>query len=349
LTNKRIAVIGAGNSGYAIATDLTLAGYEVNLYGSKERGNLDPIIKRGGIELTGSGRRGFAKISRVTTDIAEAIAGAKLVFICYQTQGHEALAKLCASYLEDGQTIVLMPGNLSSILFDKIIKEEGIHKDIKIAETKSAMYGSRRVAGEAKVEIGEVIEKHIAAFPARDTKSVLDEMEKLYPNRLLPGKNVLEIALANRNPFLHVPVCILNIGAIEAPGRPFYPYSERHAPSVQKIGVAVLRENSAVTKKLGLADLARPMDQLTQRPTPGMDKTLGPKDTQHRFITEDVPYGLVITASLGDMIGIPTPVTKALITLASEINGTDYFTEGRTVERLGISGLSIEELNEFFI
>lgn len=347
MANRRIAVIGAGNCGYALAADLTLAGYEVNLYGSKERGNLDPVIKRGGIELIGVARKGFAKVSRVTTDIAEAIVGAKLVMITYQSHEHEALARLCAPYLEDGQTIVLVPGDLGSVVFAKTLKEEGVCKHIKIAETRTAMYGSRRVIGEARVNIDTVFPNYIAAFPAQDTKSVLDEVTEVYPD-LLPGKNVLEVALGFTN-FIHVPMTILNTGTVEAPGRPFYIYGEAKTPSVLTITRAVEREISAVIKKLGLRNFFLEEDKLlTKQPRPGLDKILGPKDMQHRFITEDCQIGLVLRASLGDMIGVPTPVTKALITLASEINGTDYFTEGRTVERLGISGLSIKELNEFF-
>jgi len=347
VVDRRIAVIGAGNSGYALAADLSLAGYEVNLYGSKKRGNLDPVIKCGGIELIGVARKGFAKVSRVTTDIAEAIVGTKLVMITYQSHEHEVLAKLCAPHLEDGQTIVLMPGDLGSVLFAKILKEKGVCKHIKIAETTTAMYDSRCVTGEARVKINTVLPNYIAAFPAKDTKSVLDEVTEVYPD-LLPGKNVLEVALGSTN-FGHVPTTILNTGTVEAPGRPFYAYGEAETPSVLTTIRAVEREINAIIKKLELRNFFLEHNKLlAKQPRPGLDKILGPKDMQHRFITEDCQIGLVFRASLGDMIGVPTPVTKALITLASEINGTDYFTEGRTVERLGISRLSIEELNEFF-
>lgn len=45
------------------------------------------------------------------------------------------------------------------------------------------------------------------------------------------------------------------------------------------------------------------------------------------------------------MINVPTPATKALLTLASVINETDYLKEGRTVGKLGLCGLSANELN----
>ena len=73
MKTKKIAVLGAGHGGYGMAADLTLAGYEVHFYGSRERGNLEPVIKQGGVELTGIARQGFAAIHRITNDIAEAL------------------------------------------------------------------------------------------------------------------------------------------------------------------------------------------------------------------------------------------------------------------------------------
>jgi opine dehydrogenase len=55
-----------------------------------------------------------------------------------------------------------------------------------------------------------------------------------------------------------------------------------------------------------------------------------------RFITEDVPHGLVPLASLGRAIGVPTPVTDSLIELSCAFSQTDFRRDGRTLERLGL-------------
>ena len=345
--NRRIAVIGAGNCGYALAADLTIKGYKVNLYGSKKRRNLTPIIKRGGIELTGNNRNGFAKISCVTTNIAEAITGVNLIMITYQSQEHEAISELCAPHLENNQTVIFIPGNLSSVLFAKILKRRGINKNIKIAETRSAIHACRRINGESRINIINLIPNNIAAFPTRDTQSVLAQITDIY-STFDTGKNVLEIALCFTN-FTHVPRVILNTGTVETPGHPFYIYGEANTPSINKINQALKNENTNLIKMLGLTDLSLKEEYFNlKNPPPGLDKVLGPKSMQHRFITEDCQIGMVFRSSLGDMIGVPTPVTKALITLASEINGINYFTAGRTMEHMGLSGLNVKEINEFF-
>lgn len=346
---KRIAVIGAGHAGYGMAADLTLAGHEVHLFEGIYKENLDPIIKRGGIELSGIARKGFAKISRVTTEIAEAITGVQVIMVATQSLGHETIAELCAPHLEDGQTIVILPGNFGSVLFARILRERGVRKDIKIAETNAFPYASRRVIGEAKVHISQFLKLHTAAFPARDTMAVLGEVKELYPTLFFPAKNVLEVALSNPN-YFHLPICIMSTAQIETSPGEFYPYSQGASPSVLKIIEAVWRERGAILKRLGLTERF-PFEwhkEFFANLTPAQAAITGPTNMQHRMITEDCPYGLVPLASVGEMIGVPTPVIKALITLASEINGTDYFTEGRNVEHLGISGLSIDQLNKFF-
>jgi len=353
MDTKKIAVIGAGNMGYSMAADLTLAGHEVNLYEMPRfKDNLDPVIERGGIELSLAsglaGRQGFAKISVLTTEMTEAIRGVRLIMVTTTTAGQQTIAELCAPYLKDGQTIVLPPGHGGSLLFAKILKEKGIKKGVKIAETTSAFYACRRVVGQAKAVIrfygGGFKRLPISAIPARDTDEVIDELEGVCPIPLLKGRNVLEVGLSTPNIFTHVPANILNTGWIEASKGEFYIWRDGITPSVLRVIEAVSRERGAIFGALGWVD--RFTFNHFKNTLPMLHGIVGPKDMRSREITEDVPDGLVCLASLADMIKIPAPVIKSLITLASEINQTDYFKEGRTVECLGISGLSIEELNK---
>jgi len=345
---RKITVIGSGNVGCAISADLTLAGHEVCLYEMPQfKESLVPILKHGGIELLGVARTGFARLSKITTEIEAAIRGAEVIMIATVALAHETIAELCAPYLEDGQTIVLFPGNLGSLVFVKVLKEKAADKHIKIVEAVSAPYGCRRVAGQAEVNVRSFLKLNAAAFPAKDTNRAIDDLKDFYPDAFLPGRNVLEVSLSNPNILLHVGPCILNTGWIEATGGEFAFYRQGMSPSVLRIMEAMWHEKNAIFEVLGLTD-HYPFDAIKRMITdPQVQLLQGATDMRHRFITEDCPMGMVSTASLGDMIGVPTPIFKALITLASEINGTDYFKEGRTMERLGISGLSRDELGKF--
>jgi len=71
-----------------------------------------------------------------------------------------------------------------------------------------------------------------------------------------------------------------------------------------------------------------------------------PSSMKSRFITEDVPYGLVPPAQLAHKFNVDIPIIDATIRLASVINQTDYYKEGRSLAELGIADLSQEELAE---
>ena len=73
----------------------------------------------------------------------------------------------------------------------------------------------------------------------------------------------------------------------------------------------------------------------------------GPSSADSRYLTEDVPMGLVFFASLGKALGVPTPIAEALINIASAVGQTDYWKTGRTLERLGLGGLSAAELRAY--
>ena len=61
----------------------------------------------------------------------------------------------------------------------------------------------------------------------------------------------------------------------------------------------------------------------------------GPVVVDSRYISEDVPQGLVMLESIGQHLGVATPVCTALIEIATAALGRDLRAEGRTLETLG--------------
>jgi len=66
----------------------------------------------------------------------------------------------------------------------------------------------------------------------------------------------------------------------------------------------------------------------------------GPEARFHRYLTEDVPYAMVLISQLGDLVRVETPVIDAHVTLASLLNQTDYWKEGRTLKKLGLDHMT---------
>ena len=72
-----------------------------------------------------------------------------------------------------------------------------------------------------------------------------------------------------------------------------------------------------------------------------------PSSLDHRYVHEDVGYGLVPMAALGRLAGVATPTIDALVHLAGLAVGIDYARDGLTLEKLGLAGKTPAELIRF--
>ena len=93
-------------------------------------------------------------------------------------------------------------------------------------------------------------------------------------------------------------------------------------------------------------------DRPTHGPTPATGRrrpTHGPprRPRHPLYITENVPYALVLASSLGEATGVPTPVVDGLVDSASSMLGRDFRAEGRTLATLGLDGLDTTGLIGF--
>src|SRR5712671_5090873 len=72
--------------------------------------------------------------------------------------------------------------------------------------------------------------------------------------------------------------------------------------------------------------------------------TSTPKSLDHKFITEDVPTGLIPMSALGAAVGVGTPAIDALIEVVRSMTGKDFAAGGRTLEHLGIGGMDTTQI-----
>jgi len=146
---------------------------------------------------------------------------------------------------------------------------------------------------------------------------------------------------------------ICNAARIELAEKPFFLFGRKeNTPSVVRLIERIDRERMAIGHALGLTqwtleeeilmvkwnphgeDYVLPLYDAIH--TPFLEVCEGPYKLNTRHLEEDIPYGLVTYSSLGNMLGVPTPVTDAIITMAEVLLQKDFRAMGRTVEALGI-------------
>jgi len=377
--SKKIAVLGAGNGGYAMAADLSMVGYEINLYEYPDYAeNLSPIIKRRGIEilsrtpageeleLPAGGKSGFVEIKgKITSDIQEAIKDVEIIMLVVPAFGREAFIKEFAPHLEDGQIIVIWSGFFGALQCAKLLKDMGINKKVSIAETESLIYNCMKL-GEAKVYNKGNKEHLLVSFLlAIKKEEIFRKLNKIYPQFTL-ADNVLQTTLANGNSSLRPMSVLLNLYRVE---RKFYPFDEKLnkpvekaydvTPGMARVMEAVDQEKIAIGSKLSvkIPSIKTQIELFYGAKGENLYETLlncyayqvqeASTSLEDRYLTEAVSFGLVPFALLGEQIGVSVDNLKAMATIGCAVTGKDFWKIGMNMEKTGLKGMSIKEIKAY--
>jgi len=335
-----VSVLGAGNGGFAITAGLTEAGYDVTLFATPEHdSNLQAAIERGGIETRGS-METFVEPYSMTTDPTEAMADASLVLVPVPAYGHRDIAKQCLPHASDGQTIALLPGYGSSVLYRSLLKEWDLDIDVTVGECSVIPYACR-ISGPGEVTIQGSVTLFGAAYPAADNKQFFADLERYF--EFVQLNNVFESMVKNPNPVIHPLPSLLNIGSIDRRNAQISLYGEGMTERVLRGLHAVDAERQKIVASMGIepTDIDGIYELLGTGPIYRQGMNTDADHFLERFIVEDVPYGLRPWLSAGKALGVDMPLIRGIIEFASELWEADYMKNGRTIENLGLDPASV--------
>lgn len=355
--NLKISIFGAGHGGITAAVDMTKRGHIVTLYQSPQsKKDLSRMEETGEINFEGSP----VKIHRFTREISEAVQGQDVLMLAIPSTAVESVAENIAPHLEDGQYVFINSASaMCSIRFKRVLHNMKADVDVKVGETMSLTYASRYHSDRNEAElIGYNKHNLFAAYPSRHTEEMLEVFNRMY-DYLKPAENIIETTLNNGNPESHPGPSILNAGRIDYAGDQFYLYKEGITEHTVNVIHRIDEERQAICKALGFEALSKSKRSVRSgyfeeseslreqyNNSKMLREILGPTDLENRYVTEDVSNGLVLWASIGDMVDVHTPVMDSVITLTGVLLERDYFKEGVTLRKLGIEKVSSKELNQ---
>lgn len=358
MTEMTVAVMGGGNASHAIAADLTLKGLNVNLFEMPRFAEqVKQVLEKQEIEVEGVSGEGTASLGLATTDVREAVSGAKIIFIPLPGFAVGPYAELLAPYLKAGQSVVIVPGTLGSLEFRWGIWQHGCRARVVVGEMGGMPFAARVVA-PGRVRIFHIRETlTLATIPGQDVPALHAKLESVYPCE--PCSTVLEPGFGHLTPLLHPLGCLLNAGRIERSHGDFYMYEEGMTPSVVQVIEALDRERLAIGQELGI-DLPTGVQMMVESgygPVGTLWETIngsasltalkGPGSLGSRYVTEDIPYGLVAWASVGNLVGVDTPIMDAAVEIGSAIMGKNCWLEGRNLDKMGLEGLNLEQVERY--
>jgi opine dehydrogenase len=354
----KIAILGAGNGGCAAAADWALAGFRVNLFDFEAfPENIQAINKQGGVVAEGD-IQGLAPVEYAGHSIKKALEDAALIMMIGPAFSTKPLAEVMRPHIRKGQIIIVCPGSSGGAFEVKKVLENTINiEEITISETATLPYACRMTApGRVKIFLKLHGGLYLAALPASKTDGALEVFRKVYPGASAV-QNVFQTILQNANPIIHPAVTLLNAGLIERTSGNFNFYEDGVTRAVGNLIEGLDRERIAIGKQLGLDILPDPVIGVMQGYMQNEDYQTGYTSAEgfrgikaqnkldHRYLNEDVGFGLVFMTELGSLLGVKTPIMNAVIDIASCIMNRNYRSEGaRTLKSLGMRACSVEEL-----
>lgn len=345
MTNKPIAIIGAGNGGQTTAAWLANQGYKTRIFDVMED-TVAKLNELGGVNIYGNtDYPGFGKIEFATTDMEKAIEGCELILLILPENYHDSIAVKMAPYLKDGQIVVLNPASgLGAISFKKALTDAGCTADVTLAVTCTLLFAARiKETGDVLVT-GQKTELSIVAIPNSKREIIKEAIYPVFSQHHFID-NSIQLALDNLNLIFHPGPTLLYTAQIEK-GEKFNYYNDM-VPSQITLMKALDRERMAICAAYGVklpdAEAAFALEYSYEGDLYTMLKNaecykgiMGPNSLQVRYLLEDVPLSLRSVQILGKIAKVPTPVIDSVCTIGEALVG-DVMAEGYTMEALGLS------------
>lgn len=345
----KVTVIGAGNSGLAMAAHISLGGHQVTLW-NRTRSSIATLIDHPLIHCDGV-ISGHIPIHRATADIQVALEDPDLILITTPAHAHKELAALIAKNIKKETLILLNPGRTFGALEFRMIY--GMHNREHpplIAEAQTIIYTCRRTGADTVHVVALKSDVLVSTFNARDNTNVLARLPDCVRDFFIPACSMIETSIGNVGMILHCAPLLLNAGWTENETNIYKYYYDGITPTISSFLEKLDQERVAVSQALG-HPVETTMDWLRRtyhiegdtlyqclQNNEAYKRIDAPQTMLHRYILEDVPCGLVPLEAVGIKHGVTMSHTTLIIDLASKLMGIDFRKTGRNLGSLGLAG-----------
>ena len=322
----KVTIIGAGNTGFACASDLKRRGIETTIF------SRDPVkaAKLTKCSFTITGRITTTTQFRVSANLAASVNFADIIIIATWANAHEDIISAIKPFIHQDQTIIFLNGNWGMLqAVAKLTPDWIIQKHVSILDTSGMPYVAQW--HNHSLHISEIKTKvTVAAYGNQQAwRKGLNLLKQLY-SEISVSPSVLQTSLSALNPIIHVPVSLFNLPRIEHAER-FHILTDGLSESTRAYIMRIDTERKQLASVLDIP-YSSIVHQLATQWGTDFD-TLGevfhglatyrnlpaPTNIQSRFIIEDLPYGIDPLVRLGKILSVPLPYSQKLATFAHAV------------------------------
>jgi NAD/NADP octopine/nopaline dehydrogenase-like protein/ketopantoate reductase PanE/ApbA-like protein len=365
----KIAVCGSGNAGHAlvVAMSRSFDGSVVWLVGSQERAellrrNLSPE----GLHSTGVVADTARRLSMISSDPSAVIPDADLVLISVPAFAHRTVLERIQPFLNPTAAVGCLPARGGFEFEASYVLSPDITTSRRVFFGLQTFPWSARIKTPGRqVHFGAAKADVFLAASDGDEIAFASELTRLLGVHIAPTAGFLALTLGNPGQFIHPGLMYGHFRRWR--GRPydadtvprFYAdATDEMGDTVEQLSqeamaiAAAFETRSGFTLDasgvVGVHDWLRAAyaDVTADMTTVGSCFRTGPirarvapmrevapgklaPDFTYRYLSEDVPFGLVVTRGLGSIAGVPTPTIDEVINWAQSVSQREYLRNGR--------------------
>jgi opine dehydrogenase len=282
--------------------------------------------------------------------------------IALPANGHKQVFDAIAPHVRSGQPIIISShSSFGALYLAKLLQDYlGDTAVVPIVAWGTTVCTARQPSG-TRVRINTVRQSvDVCTIPNSHTETCLDLCKCLFPQveTFRARDGLLAISLSNLNPQNHLGIALGNISRMEK-GEAWY-QSEQITPTIGRLLESLDRERLDIAEALNLetktifehfslsfhVPIKGTISDMNQEIHKTGNDVYGPNTADSRYITEDIPYGLVPTIVLGEMVNRPATLHQSGVQLFSAVYGRDFVAENDLLPALNLEKYSLEELQE---
>lgn len=348
-----VGIAGAGSIAFGSAALLHERGHKVMLWSPSGAGT-QALASGEGLVVEGAIEARFAP--GVAANAAELAGASDVLLIALPAYGHKAVFDALAPHIRASQAVIISShASFGALYLGNLLAARGINVPITCWGT-TAVTGRRQ--GPTLLKVNTVrAQVDLCTLPEADDDRGLELCTRLFGDRFKLRDGLLAIALSNLNPQNHMGIALGNMTRMERGET--WSQGQNVTPNVGRLLEQLDQERLAIASMLGLSvrtifehfhlsfhvPVASISEMNQQMHSLGNGGT-GPATADSRYVTEDVPFGLLPTVILGELVGCPAPLHRAGVTIFSAMYGRDFFAENDLLQAMQLEQVSLEELRE---
>lgn len=373
-----LAICGGGNAGHALAVvaSATFDGDVVWFVQSEERAALYRAAMGEGLRSSGVITGQADRLRAVSSDPREIIPDADVVVIAVPAFAHRPVLLQIAPHLKDDALVGCAPAR-SGFEFEASSLIDGLAPAgaRTLFGLQTLPWSTRIVEPGRLVNFGaQKAAVLMATLPGDAAPAAAARLSSLFGMTIEATSSFLDMTLGNPGQHIHPGLMYghFHTWAGETFAEDAVPMFYAHADDRVSAAVEALSADTldvaraleaASDGQLQLAGVQSTLDWLRMSyPTqtgdlstvsscfttgpllhrkapmkPAGDGRLEPQ-FNYRYLTEDVPYGLVVTKAIAELAGVPTPMIDEVIEWTERVTGAHYLTGGH-VGGAGVASL----------